>query len=262
MTTTIETPISYTADGDALYACEPCGAPHMVTAAWCASMTSDLARAAGKATTAGRTVKTGVAAVGGHGTRKVRFQVFSEKQLNYVRLMITWLAEHDAEWAQRWTTKVDAMIADNRGDASQVIDDLKLDLGVAKAAAREARYAWPAAQQPQAVSTSRHSLPVVPAGCYAIDTVSDNAVNAVMFVKVWVGRTGFVKVYQQVGSDSVDLPWRMVQSVLARIAADGVEAAMTRYGRELGICGHCGRPLTNDASRAAGIGPVCAAKAF
>jgi len=177
-----------------------------------------------------------------------------QKQLNYVRLLITWLAEHDAEWAQKWTTKVDRMVADNRGDASAVIEDLKADLASAKQAARTAR------ANVAPVARTRTALPTVPAGCYAIDTVSDDAVNSVMFVKVWVGRTGFVKVYQQVGSDGVELPWRLVQSVLARIAANGVQAAMVRYGRELGICGHCGRPLTNDASRAAGIGPVCASK--
>jgi uncharacterized protein DUF6011 len=35
---------------------------------------------------------------------------------------------------------------------------------------------------------------------------------------------------------------------------------MVRYGQELGECGHCGRTLTDEASRAAGIGPVCASK--
>jgi hypothetical protein len=35
------------------------------------------------------------------------------------------------------------------------------------------------------------------------------------------------------------------------------EAAARLFGLELGVCGMCGRPLTDDASRAAGIGPVC-----
>lgn len=50
-----------------------------------------------------------------------------------------------------------------------------------------------------------------------------------------------------------------IRSVLALIAQDP-KAAMVRYGRELGICGMCGRTLTDEASRAAGIGPVCASK--
>jgi len=50
-----------------------------------------------------------------------------------------------------------------------------------------------------------------------------------------------------------------IRAVLALIAADP-KAAMVRYGQELGVCGHCGRTLTDEASRAAGIGPVCASK--
>jgi hypothetical protein len=50
-----------------------------------------------------------------------------------------------------------------------------------------------------------------------------------------------------------------IRAVLTLIAADPTEA-MVRYGRELGVCGHCGRTLTDEASRAAGIGPICASK--
>lgn len=50
-----------------------------------------------------------------------------------------------------------------------------------------------------------------------------------------------------------------IRAVLALIATDP-KAAMIRYGQELGECGHCGRTLTDAASRAAGIGPICASK--
>jgi hypothetical protein len=50
-----------------------------------------------------------------------------------------------------------------------------------------------------------------------------------------------------------------ISSVLALIAVDA-KAAMIRYGQELGECGHCGRTLTDAASRAAGIGPICQGK--
>jgi len=36
--------------------------------------------------------------------------------------------------------------------------------------------------------------------------------------------------------------------------------ARSRFGRELGNCYVCGRTLTDEASRAAGIGPVCASR--
>lgn len=36
--------------------------------------------------------------------------------------------------------------------------------------------------------------------------------------------------------------------------------AMALYGREIGSCGRCGRHLTDEASRARGLGPECASK--
>lgn len=48
-------------------------------------------------------------------------------------------------------------------------------------------------------------------------------------------------------------------NLIDRVLADPV-AAVVRYGVELGKCGVCGRTLTNQASRDAGIGPVCLAK--
>lgn len=44
-------------------------------------------------------------------------------------------------------------------------------------------------------------------------------------------------------------------SILTNIASD--PEALARFGKELGICGVCGSPLTNEESRALGIGPVC-----
>jgi hypothetical protein len=39
--------------------------------------------------------------------------------------------------------------------------------------------------------------------------------------------------------------------------AEDPKAAMVRYGLETRECGRCGSPLTNDKSRAKGIGPKC-----
>jgi len=48
------------------------------------------------------------------------------------------------------------------------------------------------------------------------------------------------------------------QMVLTTIASD--PDALARYGQELGECGVCGRELTDEESRAIGIGPVCREK--
>jgi hypothetical protein len=108
------------------------------------------------------------------------------------------------------------------------------------------------------------SAEVVPAGRYAIDTRL-GAINEVAFYRVdrptegrWAGRV-FVK--HLVGGDEQRLSWRDTRAILTRIAEAGAEAASARYGHEIGRCGICHTRLTNDESRARGIGPKCAAKA-
>lgn len=101
----------------------------------------------------------------------------------------------------------------------------------------------------------------VPEGRYAV-TGEDGTTK---FYRVDVpteGRwAGYTFVERQAGDDLFKVRNRDERnSILAKIAADGIEAAMLRYGRELGHCGHCGRTLTNPDSLERGIGPICAAK--
>lgn len=49
-------------------------------------------------------------------------------------------------------------------------------------------------------------------------------------------------------------------AMLALVLTDDIPAAMATYGREIGRCGYCHRHLTDEESRAVGMGPVCAAK--
>lgn len=100
------------------------------------------------------------------------------------------------------------------------------------------------------------ATPEVPDGRYAISEDGE-----LKFFKVKNGRkAGFVFLDIQASDE-----WHSIRNlgriraVLAEIAKDPREA-MLRYGREIGECGHCGRTLTDAASRAAGIGPICAAK--
>ncbi len=44
---------------------------------------------------------------------------------------------------------------------------------------------------------------------------------------------------------------------LEAIKTASPETAMALYGQTLGYCGRCGRSLTDETSRALGIGPVC-----
>ena len=44
------------------------------------------------------------------------------------------------------------------------------------------------------------------------------------------------------------------------VIAKDPRAALERYGKELGVCGVCGRELTDPLSRHIGIGPICRGK--
>lgn len=98
-----------------------------------------------------------------------------------------------------------------------------------------------------------------PAGRYAI---LDEGVTK--FFKIdapdegrWAGYV-FVKI--QASDELHPIKDREYKTRIINEIAKDPQAAMLAYGRELGHCGHCGRTLTNEESRAAGIGPVCAGK--
>jgi hypothetical protein len=112
----------------------------------------------------------------------------------------------------------------------------------------------------QPLAAAQIPVPVadIPEGRYAVTGEQGQTV----FVKVdrptegqYKGRT-FVKV--QAGSEYHKIAWPVAKAILAKIEHDGPKAASIRYGKELGVCGVCGRTLTNEESRAAGIGPKCA----
>lgn len=99
----------------------------------------------------------------------------------------------------------------------------------------------------------------VPAGRYAVQ-IEDRLV----FFKVdaptegrWAGYT-FVE--QQLSDEFVRVHRAFQRKLLEQLRRDGFAKASMVYGRELGVCGVCSRTLTNEESRAAGIGPVCREK--
>ena len=102
----------------------------------------------------------------------------------------------------------------------------------------------------------------VPAGRYAIEEPD----GSTTFWKVdrpdsgkWAGYT-FVKMLVASPSGLVENAVRNKarrEAVLAAVAQAGVAESSRLFGKRLGVCGVCGSPLTNEESRARGIGPVC-----
>jgi hypothetical protein len=67
--------------------------------------------------------------------------------------------------------------------------------------------------------------------------------------------------FEQAGDTLYPVHGKRVEEVVGQVALDPAVASTT-YGVEIGQCGRCGRTLTDEVSRAAGIGPVCAGKSW
>jgi hypothetical protein len=136
------------------------------------------------------------------------------------------------------TTEEDTRL--NRDQASRIIDAMKL--------------------LPKVQVIKADQWPLVPAGRYAVK----NQEGILQFYHVdrpsagkWSGYT-----FLSVRASDERHPIRAIESkkfILDAIAKDP-KAASLRFGREIGECGICGRTLTDEQSRARGIGPICAAK--
>lgn len=110
--------------------------------------------------------------------------------------------------------------------------------------------------QPRKTAPEAQAWSMVPDGHYATTAKSDGHTS---FYQVYTFRDGNRGVSVQASDDYHTVPRVVAESVLAQIAED-VEAALARYGREIGKCGVCNRTLTQEDSIARGIGPVCAGK--
>lgn len=102
---------------------------------------------------------------------------------------------------------------------------------------------------------ARTKLPEVPAGRYAVE----NSEGELRFYKVEEDG-GFFKVFVQASDELHQLRFAAFREVLVKIEEVGPLQASIRYGQAIGVCGKCGRTLTDPESRAAGIGPICAGK--
>jgi hypothetical protein len=112
-------------------------------------------------------------------------------------------------------------------------------------------------------------MPVVPEGRYAIEH-EDVTEGVLKFYRLKIGKddsrwAGFMFLDAGRGGAHGDLQWTAIKdvaykkAVLEQIAKDP-RAAGVRFGREIGRCYVCGRSLTQEHTRAAGIGDDCASR--
>ncbi len=174
-------------------------------------------------------------------TIRAPFDAMSDRQRSY-------LADLIRTRGDELHRELDLDVVD-RVAASRLIDELRVRPLVVTLRTLDVVVARPAAPAPE-------PLPVVADGRYAIELD-----GAVRFYRL---NTHDKSGRQYLDAQASDDFWSVTTyalrlRVLSTIAADPTEA-MRRYGTELGKCGNCGRTLTDETSRAFGIGPDCRAK--
>lgn len=167
-------------------------------------------------------------------------------------LPATWAKLHSGEWGARLAGEAARVVLPGATLLVRSRDGREAERTVAAIAARSANgadaLAWALVElAAQPVATADPRL----AGRYAIEH------DVLRFVLI--GRDG--RLWEQAGPTLHPVAPARAGALLAAIEADP-GAACARYGRELGVCGRCGRALTDAASRASGIGPVCAERGW
>lgn len=180
----------------------------------------------------------------------------SQRSVDYLRDLMLDKAAHLGQDEAAAAAKIDAWLADNNDQKtiSSNIDRLKQEGYTGRKHRGETK------------ADATDTLPgpdVVPDGYYALPT-EEGAKNAIAFYRVdrpTEGRwAGYVFAHRYMSDTEMPLGRDGSHRLVHRIAEFGAAEASALYGRETARCGVCHRKLTNDESRARGIGPDCAAK--
>jgi len=168
----------------------------------------------------------------------------SERQMAFIETLLE-ERDHDLKGA---VDILKAEAAKNKKVASALIKQL---LSYDKASSAKT-YGGPA--------TGKLNFPDVPEGHYAVASETGN--NDLDFFRVdrptegkWAGRTFVKRVVG--GKPDFGVRGEAAVKVCERIVAAGVREAALLYGQEIGRCCRCNRHLTDEDSRAFGMGPDC-----
>lgn len=100
----------------------------------------------------------------------------------------------------------------------------------------------------------------VPNGRYAVEEDGTLKFFHVRNGKAGTRWEGWTFVDIQASDETYALKDRTRKDRILALIAQDPETAMNRYGQELGVCGDCGRTLTDETSRSIGRGPICRSK--
>lgn len=180
----------------------------------------------------------------------------TDKQITFARKLA---AERNIEFLADGT-----LVNDDKEMQALPRDVMSAQIDLLLAAPRP-KSATPAVEQPSA-PVDGLDLSALRGGYYAatfdgitkffkVDVVEDGKWGGWVFVKIQASD----ELHRQ-GSQKPGQAYRGASEDYLRAIVADEQAASTLYGREIGRCGICGRTLTDEDSRARGIGPICAEK--
>lgn len=185
----------------------------------------------------------------GHGRPQTQ-RMMTQPQKGKIYWLLTQVPAAVAATARPWfEERLDTLTA---AQASDVITRLKAHVAAAPEALE-----MPVQEAAPAPRTFRPIT--LPDGYYAI--VTDGKTHFYR-VSTWETRDGQKRrKMQEQASDTLHyVRWPNALHIQDLIIAAGVDASQKLYATELGCCYICGRTLTDDESRAMGIGPTCRKK--
>lgn len=197
----------------------------------------------------------------GHGHAQPK-RLITDKQAALIEILLEKLgnAQHPAyQIADPWyrnTKRAGKMTAEL---ASKTITRLKEHLGmtVGDKFANNTPIQAPETSAEAVTPAPRTFRPItLPDGYYAI--VTDGKTHFYR-VSTWETRDGQKrrKMQEQASDTLHKMYWNNALAIQDLINEVGVDASQKLYATELGCCYVCGRTLTDDTSRALGIGPMC-----
>lgn len=114
---------------------------------------------------------------------------------------------------------------------------------------------------PATVAPNQDPFPDVPAGRYALRSPISGIVKFYVLDRPTQGRwAGAFFLNAQASSEKFPIKNPVTKREILTAIAKDPQAAQALYGQELGRCYACGRVLTDETSRALGIGPDCRSK--
>ena len=184
------------------------------------------------------------APAGGPFDRKPKAAPATERQIAFLRSLLA-DRDYDSATLEREAPMVEKALADER-------TTFLVSKEVASAAIRYLKTC------PYQTQATQNAPAAVEDGSYAVEF--DGRLRFFHVRTPKSGRwEGYTFVDEKAGPETYPVRNAIRRArILDAIASD--PDALARYGQELGICARCHRELTDEASRAAGLGPTCRTK--